>query len=457
MITTQSGDYSLSVDAGAGADGITTVGAQLTSADTIDGGADTDTITLSADAATIVDADFTNIDNVEGFHAADGANSVTLGTKADDSGLATVTGGGGVDTINAAAFAGELTVGGAGADVITTQSGDYSLSVDAGAGADGITTVGAQLTSADTIDGGADTDTITLSADAATIVDADFDNISNVEKFTTADGANSVTLGTKADDSGLATVTGGGGVDTINAAAFAGALTVASGAGADVITTQSGDYNLSVDAGAGADGITTVGAQLTSADTIDGGADTDTITLSADAATIVDADFDNISNVEKFTTADGANSVTLGTKADDSGLATVTGGDDADTINAAAFAGALTVASGAGADVITTQSGDYSLSVDAGAGADGITTVGAQLTSADTIDGGADTDTITLSADAATIVDADFDNISNVEKFTTADGANSVTLGTGPMIRVLRQSQVAVVLTRLTPQHLPEH
>ena len=52
------------------------------------------------------------------------------------------------------------------------------------------------------------------------------DNISNVEKFTTADGANSVTLGTKADDSGLATVTGGGGVDTINAAAFAGALTL---------------------------------------------------------------------------------------------------------------------------------------------------------------------------------------------------------------------------------------
>ena len=112
--------------------------------------------------------------------------------------------------------------------MLTAQSGAYDLSINAGAAADGITTVGAQLTSADTIDGGADTDTITLSGDAATIVDADFDNISNVEKFTTADGANSVTLGTKADDSGLATVTGGGGVDTINAAAFAGALTVAS-------------------------------------------------------------------------------------------------------------------------------------------------------------------------------------------------------------------------------------
>ena len=413
MITTQSGDYNLSVGAGAGADGITIVGAQLTSDDAIDGGADTDTITLSADAATIVDADF-NMTNVEKFTTADGANSVTLGTKADDSGLKTVTGGGGVDTINAAAFAGALTVAsGAGADVITTQSGDYNFSVDAGAGADGITTVGAQLTSADTIDGGADTDTITLSADAATIVDADFDNISNVEKFTTADGANSVTLGTKADDSGLATVTGGGGVDTINASAFAGALTVASGAGADVITTQSGDYNLSVDAGTGADGITTVGAQLTSADTIDGGADTDTITLSADAATIVDADFDNISNVEKFTTADGANSVTLGTKADDSGLGTVTGGTAVDTINASAFTEVLTILSGAGADVITTQSGSLanngSLSVNAGAGNDGITTVASKLSSTDAIDGGADTDTITFSDAGATVTDADFD------------------------------------------------
>ena len=74
--------------------------------------------------------------------------------------------------------------------MLTAQSGAYDLSINAGAAADGITIVGAQLTSADTIDGGADTDTITLSADAATIVDADFDNISNVEKFTTADGAN---------------------------------------------------------------------------------------------------------------------------------------------------------------------------------------------------------------------------------------------------------------------------
>ena len=113
-----------------------------------------------------------------------------------------------------------------------------------------------------------------------------------------------------------------------------------------MLTAQSGAYDLSIDAGAAADGITMVGAQLTSADTIDGGTATDTITLSADAATIIDADFDNISNVEKFTTANGANNLTLGTKADDSGLATVTGGDDADTINASDFVAALTISSG---------------------------------------------------------------------------------------------------------------
>ena len=56
---------------------------------------------------------------------------------------------------------------------------------------------------------------------------------------------------------------------------------------------------------------------------------------------------------------------------------------------------------------------------------DGITIVGSELESTDSIDGGAGTDTITLSADSATIIDADFDNISNVEKFTIANGGTA--------------------------------
>ena len=146
--------------------------------------------------------------------------------------------------------------------MITTQSGAYNLSVSSGAGNDSITTVGAQLTTDDSIDGGADTDTITLSVDAATIIDADFTNIDNVEGLTTANGANNLTLGTKAADALIGTVTGGAGVDTIDASTFDKVLTISAGGGADVITTQSGNYSLSVNAGAGADGITTVGAQL---------------------------------------------------------------------------------------------------------------------------------------------------------------------------------------------------
>ena len=76
-----------------------------------------------------------------------------------------------------------------------------------------------------------------MSADAATIVDADT-NITNVEKLTTANGTNHVTLGTKADDSGLATITTGSGDDHIDANAYEGSditIEINSGAGDDVI------------------------------------------------------------------------------------------------------------------------------------------------------------------------------------------------------------------------------
>ena len=181
------------------------------------------------------------------------------------------------------------------------------MSVLGGAGADNFNVTATTFDSSDSISGGTANDTITLTANSQTVVDSDFSQVTSVEKLTTADGSNSLTLGTKADDSGLATVTGGAGVDTINASAFVGSLTISAAGGADVITTQSGDYNLSVNAGAADDTINIVGAQPTTDDSIDGGANTDTIVLSVDAATIVDADFTNIDNVEKLTTAGGAN------------------------------------------------------------------------------------------------------------------------------------------------------
>ena len=86
------------------------------------------TITLSG-AATLTDGAFTNKTTVEGLTAADATNSLTLGTKAADAGLATVTGGSGDDTVNASTFDGSLTVttGSGSDDTITLVQPDRSL------------------------------------------------------------------------------------------------------------------------------------------------------------------------------------------------------------------------------------------------------------------------------------------------------------------------------------------
>ena len=66
--------------------------ANFTSADTVDGGAGTDSAALS-DAATVVDADFTNLSNVETISYGNNTMTLTLGTESDDAGIATVTDG----------------------------------------------------------------------------------------------------------------------------------------------------------------------------------------------------------------------------------------------------------------------------------------------------------------------------------------------------------------------------
>ena len=64
-------------------------------------------------------------------------------------------------------------------------------------------------------------------------------NVTAIEKLITGNGTNSLSLGTKADDAGLKTVTGGSGADTINATGFASGgntLEISSGGGIDTIT-----------------------------------------------------------------------------------------------------------------------------------------------------------------------------------------------------------------------------
>ena len=66
--------------------------ANLTSADTIAGGAGTDTLAMS-DNSTVVDADFTNVTGVETLSYGNNTLTLTLGSASNASGLATITDG----------------------------------------------------------------------------------------------------------------------------------------------------------------------------------------------------------------------------------------------------------------------------------------------------------------------------------------------------------------------------
>ena len=92
--------------------------------------------------------------------------------------------------------------------------------------------------SADTVDGGAGTDSVALSNNA-TVVDADFTNLSNVETISYGTNTMTLTLGTESDDAGIATVTDGTGAATITGAAGrTNALTVALSTGNDTVNAS---------------------------------------------------------------------------------------------------------------------------------------------------------------------------------------------------------------------------
>jgi Ca2+-binding RTX toxin-like protein len=141
-----------------------------------------------------------------------GGNNVLTGTNQVD----TIAGGGADDTITGGALADSLS-GGAGANRF--QYGD------------------AEFITAETVTGGAGVDTILFTANAQTVADAAFANKTLLEALTTGNGNNSVTLGAVAGAAfATITVTGGSGVDTINAADLGRAATILGGDGNDILT-----------------------------------------------------------------------------------------------------------------------------------------------------------------------------------------------------------------------------
>ena len=451
------------VNSGAGNDTINVATANFTSADTVDGGAGTDSVALSNNA-TVVDADFTNLSNVETISYGNNTMTLTLGSESDDAGIATVTDGTGAASITLAA-------GRTNALTVALSTGNDTVNASASSAALTVTAAEASIDGNDTITGGAgSSDTLTITGGGAGLTAAEMANVSAFETFKTATdaalslttaagnvaasgaltvdasslttaaltfdgtaegattpgaftintagtGAHIVTLGSGNDTYTYGYAgTGTDGVQTV--VATAGNNTITTLDAADIITLGTG--NDTVNSGTGNDTINVATANFTSADTVDGGAGTDSIALS-DAATVVDADFTNLSNVETISYGNNTMTLTLAGESDDAGIATVTDG----TANAS-----VTVAAGrTNALTVALSSGNDTVNASASAAAVTVTSTDANFDSNDTFTGGTGTgDTLTITASGTALTAANLANVTGVETFKVANNvAQSIT------------------------------
>ncbi|MDD4949249.1 calcium-binding protein, partial [Sulfuricurvum sp.] len=411
-------DVGMTINSGYGDDTFKIAAGELTSGDTIHGNLGNDTIEFVG-AVTLVDSAFTNVDSVEIIKLGAGNDqSLTLGNLARHA-------GDGIKEINGAA-ATNVTVD------LSSMSSDMDLKFTGGTGADTIKTKAAQLTASDTYIGGNGTDTIEF-IDQVNLDTSLFTGVSGFEKISLNDAtktdaqtltlANSATLNTV----DASTITG---VVTVDAHTFTNALNITTGTGADIVTIGNGVNT--IDMGGGNDKVIMTSAALAdaNADTLVGGAGTDILEVTGTTA-ITDAKLTAITGFETLKlSGTGDKSVTVAdTHAKANGITTVDASTTTglNTIDAGGYSGAITINGGSGVDTITAGTSNNTIS--AGDGNDVIYVSAATLNSGDTIDGGIGNDTIILSG-SASLLDANFTNITNVEKIILADANNqSIVIG----------------------------
>ena len=287
-----------SLTASGGNDTIVMDGTAFGIASTLDGGAGTDTLSLTGGGA----FDLTTLATFTGFEAVTTTGNTTL--TLDDGGGLTVTLGNATNTVT----------GGTGADTVVLGSGTDTL--DLGDGDDTVNATSTTLNAADSLTGGLDSDTLALTA-AGTYDLTTLAVFTGFEAVTTT-GNTTLTL----DDGGGLTVT----LDNAT-------NTVTGGTGADTVVLGSGTDTL--DLGDGGDTVSATSTTLNDADSLTGGLDSDTLALTVagtyDLTTLaVFTGFEAVTTTGNTTlTLDdgGGLTVTL-----DNATNTVTGGTGADTV-----------------------------------------------------------------------------------------------------------------------------
>ena len=380
---------------GAGNDTFRLVNAEFGNSisDTFGGGIGNDTIQIT-DAAIVIDTDFTNVTGVENLLLGSFTNSITLGTTANTaintaggtltidgatstaltvnaSALTTatvnVTGGAGADTLTGGGGA-DIITGGAGADTLTGGGGTDIIT--GGIGNDIINLGNTNFATGESIDGGADADSIVLTN--ATTIDFTTGTVTNVETLTGSGGNDTVTM-LATQFAGFSTAINLGlGTDILNVVAngdISALATVAPGGVETGNLTGTG----------GTDSITLTGAQLnnilTGTGTINLGAgvgDTINLTSTSTELNTLGATNASIQGVEAISVATATAGVTVTltgqteafTVTGSSFNDTLTGGTGADTINGGV--GTDTITGGAGADTLTGGTGADTFIVNSG-------------------------------------------------------------------------------------------
>jgi|GEM_PF-533167 len=395
----------------------------LTTLDTVDGGAGSDTVTITS-AGTLADADFTNVTNVEALTFTAAATSATLGGQYQESGSTTITLTTGTNSLTlgaAAASGGAVTndqtvviVGGTDTVDATLHTGSLTVS----------TADDANITAADTITAGSSgTDILSVTFASGTLTAAELAGVTGFEQFTAATNATASITTADANVAATESLTIDMTANTTTASTVSiaaetnGAITILGGAGGNTITGSSSSMGDTITGGAGTDGITFAVASLDLLDTVDGGAGTDTLTISGNG-TIADADFTNVTNIEALTMGTGgANTYVLGAEYAESGSVTLnTAAGVANNITiGGGVTTAQTIAVGAGTDTISAALSPAAMT---------FTLAEASLTAADTLTGGTGSgDTLTVTFGGAGLTAAEMAGVTAIETIKTASDA----------------------------------
>lgn len=437
---------------GAGNDVITTPSLVLTTG-SVDGGAGTDTLDLGTNVAnantTTLAAKYTNfetlrvngtfdaaligsltavelsgaVNSITGMTATQAANvtaradigatTLALAAATGTSDVASITFGQGTTTL-AATNAGALTV--TGFETLNIKANPGPTAATAG---NNLTTV-ASLVGA-TLNKVNMTGTAVAITNAATTVAATFDasaltGDANATNAVTAAATKGLTLGGSLASG--STVTGSNFIDTITIGATGAAGST---------------YNL----GLGADAISTTFANLRTGaiyNNIDGGAGTDTLTISDGAAvalTAVDSDFKGLTNIEKITVTDtttAAQAITTGGFFDNNFKAL------GSTLTTASTTGAIVIdqSTFSGTNAVTASSTTGSITISGGSGANTIkaTSVSGAATGVITITTLGGNDSVTV-VSAATVITNAINTGAGNDTIVGGSGVETITGGTG--------------------------